>query len=209
MIITDYRNMGCPKLTERDFFRLGNRTQFTSRGGAEKQSVEVKLTTNLTNNTKNKTLSASAEQNQKNIRKISSIRGSKNLFSCNGNKNIIALLDKQGKMSANFAYSPYGKQTLRSGTAADECSFGFSSEYLDKETGLIYYNYRYYSPEIGRWLSRDPIGELGGYNLYAMLSNKTVNKTDLNGYMASVWLKSCKCCCAESITFNILTRRHF
>ncbi|MDI6810029.1 MAG: RHS repeat-associated core domain-containing protein, partial [Candidatus Eisenbacteria bacterium] len=31
----------------------------------------------------------------------------------------------------------------------------------DTETGLLYYGYRYYSPELGRWLSRDPIGEMG------------------------------------------------
>jgi len=34
-----------------------------------------------------------------------------------------------------------------------------STKYLDKETGLYYYGYRYYSPTLGRWLSRDPIGE--------------------------------------------------
>ena len=28
--------------------------------------------------------------------------------------------------------------------------------------------HRYYTPELGRWLSRDPISELGGWNLYAM-----------------------------------------
>ena len=32
-----------------------------------------------------------------------------------------------------------------------------SSEVADDETGLVYYNYRYYSAELGRWLSRDPI----------------------------------------------------
>ena len=36
---------------------------------------------------------------------------------------------------------------------------------LDSETGLIYYISRYYSPELGRWCSRDPIGEWGGINL--------------------------------------------
>jgi len=41
------------------------------------------------------------------------------------------------------------------------CSFKFSSEYLDSETGLVYYNYRYYSPELGRWTKRDPIAIVG------------------------------------------------
>ncbi len=40
---------------------------------------------------------------------------------------------------------------------------------------------RYYSPEIGRWISRDPIEEEGGWNLYAMIGNNTVNWWDLLG----------------------------
>lgn len=40
------------------------------------------------------------------------------------------------------------------------------------ETGLVYYNYRYYSPVLGRWTRRDPIGENGEGNLYAILSNR-------------------------------------
>jgi len=46
----------------------------------------------------------------------------------------------------------------------------------------VYYNYRYYSPELGRWLSRDPIGENGGWNLYGMVGNNPTNYIDLLGY---------------------------
>ena len=42
-------------------------------------------------------------------------------------------------------------------------------------------NSRYYSPELGRWLSRDPIGEDGGKNLYGMVDNDVANKWDLLG----------------------------
>lgn len=42
-------------------------------------------------------------------------------------------------------------------------------------------NYRYYSPELGRWLSRDPIEEQGGINLYVMVMNKVVNIWDYLG----------------------------
>ena len=35
----------------------------------------------------------------------------------------------------------------------------FSTKYYDAETDLYYYGYRYYSPSLGRWISRDPITE--------------------------------------------------
>jgi RHS repeat-associated protein len=47
------------------------------------------------------------------------------------------------------------------GPSADENPFRFSSEYFDDESGLVYYNFRYYSPELGKWMSRDPIEEEG------------------------------------------------
>ena len=57
------------------------------------------------------------------------------------------------------------------------------------ETGLVYYNYRYYSPELGRWLSRDPIEEQGGYNLYGMVGNNPVIQWDKLGYAPPWWCK--------------------
>jgi RHS repeat-associated protein len=68
----------------------------------------------------------------------------------------------------------FGKLLNSQGPLADENPFRFSSEYFDQETGLVYYNFRYYSPDLGRWLSRDPIEEEGGVNLYAMVN--TINQ---------------------------------
>ncbi len=48
--------------------------------------------------------------------------------------------------------------------------------------GVIhYYGYRYYHPELGRWISRDPIGEDGGLNLYAYINNNGINLNDYLG----------------------------
>ena len=68
-----------------------------------------------------------------------------------------------------------------SGSIPNRFVFRFSSEYHDSETNLVYYNYRYYSPELGRWLNRDPIDEMGGANLYGMVFNDTVNLWDYLG----------------------------
>jgi hypothetical protein len=51
----------------------------------------------------------------------------------------------------------------------------------------VYYNYRYYSPELGRWLNRDPIGEGGGRNQYGFVGNDGINRWDYLG-MAPLYL---------------------
>jgi RHS repeat-associated protein len=56
-----------------------------------------------------------------------------------------------------------------------------STKYLDDSTGWYYYGYRYYSPELGRWPSRDPIGEDGGMNLYGYVGNAPQDKSDAYG----------------------------
>ena len=50
---------------------------------------------------------------------------------------------------------------------AENNPYRFSTKYFDSEIELYYYGYRYYSPELGRWISRDSIEERGGLNLYA------------------------------------------
>jgi RHS repeat-associated protein len=77
-----------------------------------------------------------------------------------------------------YEYSPFGKITKKTGTLQDDFEYRFSSEIFDIETELVYYNFRYYSPELGRWLSRDPIEEDGGYNLYGMVGNNPVDYWD-------------------------------
>jgi RHS repeat-associated protein len=97
------------------------------------------------------------------------------------NKNLTEYLDNLGAIQEHTEYSPFGKVTVQNGTMAGQFDYGFSSEFSDDETGLVYYNYRYYSPEVGRWLRRDPIMELGGENLYVIVSNKSINYIDYLG----------------------------
>ena len=47
----------------------------------------------------------------------------------------------------------------------------FQGQYYDDETGLHYNRYRYYSPYVGRFISKDPIGLLGGLNTFAYAPN--------------------------------------
>ena len=48
----------------------------------------------------------------------------------------------------------------------------------------VIYGYRYYSPELGRWINRDPIGEKGELNLYNFIRNIPVDSVDILGFAA-------------------------
>ena len=61
--------------------------------------------------------------------------------------------------------------------------FQFATKRTDAGTGLVYYGYRFYAPEVGRWLTRDPLGEAGGLNLYAFTGNNPVNWVDFWGWV--------------------------
>jgi len=54
-------------------------------------------------------------------------------------------------------------------------------ESLSNSASLVYYGYRFYDPNSGRWPSRDPIEERGGMNLYGFVRNSGVNWVDVLG----------------------------
>ena len=61
----------------------------------------------------------------------------------------------------------------------------FSSKYHDQETHLVYYGFRYYNSDTGKWLSRDPLGEIAGVNLTLFVYNEPLNYVDLYGLIAA------------------------
>ncbi len=96
--------------------------------------------------------------------------------------NIIALINTaSGGLSASYEYGPFGEALRSAGVMAKLNPIRFSSKYCDDETGLLYYGYRYYSPTGGRWMSRDPIEEQGGGNLYRFTNNSPSNELDVLG----------------------------
>ena len=102
------------------------------------------------------------------------------------NKNVTEYLDASGNIQAHYEFSPFGKTVNATGAMPSAFNYRFSSEYLDVETGLVYYNYRYYTPEFGRWLSRDPIEEDGGVNNYLFCTNEPIKSIDILGMTTTV-----------------------
>jgi len=70
---------------------------------------------------------------------------------------------------------------VEDGSEVEGNIFRFSTKYRDGETGLYYYGFRYFSPELGRWITRDPVGEEGGFNLYALVYNSPTIYYDFLG----------------------------
>lgn len=101
--------------------------------------------------------------------------------------NPAAITDGTGVVKERYAFSAFGLRTILNPDfterSSSECGleFAFQGQFLDGESGLMNYGYRYYSPQLGRWTCKDPIGEKGGLNLYEMASNNSINLVDLLG----------------------------
>lgn len=101
------------------------------------------------------------------------------VFYCyDANGNVTDLVGTNGTVQAHYEYDPFGNVQFATGNLRFVNPFRFSTKYYDDQTGLYYYGYRYYSPELGRWLSKDPLQERGGANLYAFCLNNPVNYCD-------------------------------
>jgi RHS repeat-associated protein len=104
-----------------------------------------------------------------------------------GALNIVGLYNETGGIAAAYEYDAFGRiindvnDVSKSGPYAASNPFRFSTKYTDEDTDLVYYGLRYYNPKIGRFINRDPIGESGGINLNAFVSNNPVNSYDYLG----------------------------
>ena len=109
--------------------------------------------------------------------------GASNLYfpGYDANGNITDYFDQTGVVFAHREYSPFGKIIAFSGSKKDDFTFWFSTKMLEKETGLIHYEFRQYSVILGKWMSRDPLMENGGFNLYVFCKNSPVQNIDYLG----------------------------
>jgi RHS repeat-associated protein len=84
-----------------------------------------------------------------------------------------------GVRIATYDYDAYGKPTYDVGRLST--NFRYAGMFYLEEAGLYLTQYRVYDPKTGRWLSRDPIGESGGVNLYNYVKNNPLNSIDPDG----------------------------
>ncbi len=105
-----------------------------------------------------------------------------------GNGNITEYVTTNGTIAAHYEYNPFGGAITSSGTKVNDFHFRFSSKYFDDETGLYNYGLRDLDVELGRWISRDPIGKDGGINIYGFVGNAPLSDVDALGFLkAADW----------------------
>jgi len=96
-----------------------------------------------------------------------------------GNGNIVALsAASDGSETARYEYGPFGEPIRVTGPAANQNPFRFSTKRTCNTTDLVLYEYRAYSPALGRWLSRDPLRERAGRNLFGFVGNSPLGYLD-------------------------------
>jgi RHS repeat-associated protein len=97
------------------------------------------------------------------------------------------MTDSAGAVQERYEYGPYGKVTIfdsegnKLTSSVINNSITYTGQRYDADTGLYYYKNRYYSPKLGRFMSKDPLGMVDGPNLYAYVNNDPLNWTDPMG----------------------------
>lgn len=72
------------------------------------------------------------------------------------------MYDGEGKNTWHTELDIYGRVRTFDGSDISDCPFRYQGQYQDAETGLYYNRFRYYDPEVGSYISKDPIGLAGG-----------------------------------------------
>lgn len=135
-------------------------------------------------------------------------------YHADGNGNVTCLIYTNQMIAAKYLYDPFGNTLAQYGSLANANTYRFSSKEWNTGTGLYYYLYRFYDPNLQRWPNRDPLGESGfeisrkhkavkavkakrtfptnaefveGPDLYEFVQNSPISEVDLFG------LDSCGC----------------
>ena len=95
--------------------------------------------------------------------------------------------DAANNIVARWTYDAWGNVLDKevSVPALARLRYRFQGREWSAATGLVHFRMRWYDPETGRWLSKDPIGLSGGLNLYAFCGNSPILHADPCG--ASWW----------------------
>ncbi len=101
-------------------------------------------------------------------------------------RSVRGLVRKDGTWAMSMRYKAYGEQSDSTGSVSFPLRFRWQGAMYDEATGLYYMNARYYDPQLGRFLTEDPIGRAGGSNLYAFVGGDPMSRRDPSGTTVSL-----------------------
>ena len=110
----------------------------------------------------------------------SSRKGLTMLLGHDAKGDVTSVWSADGAYLGGYVTQAFGQVTILSGSSAylSENQWRLASKPLEWLTGYSHWGRRWYSPFLGRWVSRDPIGEAGGVNLYGACGNDMVSGLD-------------------------------
>src|SRR6056297_3252837 len=95
---------------------------------------------------------------------------------------VTAITGSDGMPVKYYFYDPYGNVSNTSNDPGNNlCFVGRYGGHKDWDVGFINFWHRWYDSEVGKWTTRDPIGVMGGNNLYQYVQGNPVNGVDWRG----------------------------
>ena len=94
------------------------------------------------------------------------------------------VLDENGNVKEYYDYEPFGLSIRENITGSENARYKFTGKELDDRNSLNWYDFgaRYYDPNIGRWLSPDPLAEkYPGLSPYVYAADNPIIYFDPNG----------------------------
>jgi len=108
-------------------------------------------------------------------------QGTKLYYLYNGHGDVAGLMDANQNLVQSYEYDAFGNTVGDTKDPNPARYVGSGGVYSDDDLGLQYMWNRWYDPNLGRFVSRDPIGFKGGLNLYAYVGNNPMNRIDPGG----------------------------
>ena len=109
--------------------------------------------------------------------------GTHSYYHADGNGNVTALMNANQLIVGQYMFDPFGRTLFARGPKALLNPYRFSSKQVHGYSGMYDFLYRWYAPELQRWLNQDPVGERGGINLYRFVGNNPINFVDPYGLL--------------------------
>lgn len=108
--------------------------------------------------------------------------GVSSFYTIDENGNVRQLTDGSGNVTDTYDYDAWGVQISSTGTTINPYKYCGAYGYYTDNSDQILLTHRYYMPSIGRFITRDPIKYLGGYNQYRYCSDNPNSYLDPLGY---------------------------